>query len=88
QSTAQIITIQLQNNNAQLQRPQNIGGPRNGNGRQPLRPQDLFSNTSIAVQHYADPNEGTEFIETHGIENPQSQSIESLTSLIFGLSFP
>ncbi|CAG8737527.1 6155_t:CDS:1, partial [Racocetra persica] len=79
QSTAQIINAQLQNNNVQLQRSRNIRGPRNGNGRQPLTPQNLFNNTSIAVQHYADPNESTEFTETHGIENPPSQSTESLT---------
>ncbi|CAG8579679.1 27948_t:CDS:1, partial [Racocetra persica] len=64
QSTAQIINTQPLNNNAQLQRPQNIGGPRNGNRRQSLRPQNLFNNAPIAVQYYADIIEGTEFTET------------------------
>ncbi|CAG8778086.1 13090_t:CDS:1, partial [Racocetra persica] len=79
QSTAQIINAQLRSNNVQLQRLQNIGGSRNSNGRQPLRPQSLFNNTSIAVQYYTALIEGTEFTETQGTENPPQQSTQSLT---------
>ncbi|CAG8811273.1 5041_t:CDS:1, partial [Cetraspora pellucida] len=80
QSGAQIINAQLQPNNGQLQRPQNIGGPQNGNGqfqgslnigRQTLRPQNLFNHTSISVQYYTDLVEGTNpFTRTQG---PPSQ---------------
>ncbi|CAG8770438.1 14455_t:CDS:1, partial [Racocetra persica] len=92
-TTAQIINVQLRNNNVQLQRSQNFGGLQNGNaqyqgalniGRQPLRPQNLFNSTSIAVQYYAALVEGTEFFETQGIENPPPQRTQSLTPMISG----
>ncbi|CAG8846018.1 22000_t:CDS:1, partial [Racocetra persica] len=73
QTAAQIINGQLRNNIGQLQRLQNTGSPQNSNGqfqgalnigRRPLRPQNLFNSTSIAVQNYADIVEGIEFTET------------------------
>ncbi|CAG8637655.1 6609_t:CDS:2 [Dentiscutata erythropus] len=59
QTTTQIIGIQPQNNNGQLRRPQNIGGPQNANrhlqrtptiGMPPLISQsnaNLFASTFI-----------------------------------------
>ncbi|CAG8783384.1 25384_t:CDS:2, partial [Racocetra persica] len=73
QSTAQMINAQPQNNNGQLQRPQNMGGPQNGSGQ--------FQgalNIRIGRNAHIDLAGGTAFTRTQDIENPQLQRIQSL----------
>ncbi|CAG8566325.1 8105_t:CDS:1, partial [Cetraspora pellucida] len=101
QFTSQIINVQLQNNNGQLQRPQNVGGLHNVNGQlqrasnigwQHTRLQNntnLLSGAFIAIQYYEDLVRDTDlFTRTQGIEIPPPQGTQSLTLLISGLSFP
>ncbi|KAF0449280.1 hypothetical protein F8M41_002541 [Gigaspora margarita] len=98
QSTNQIISVHLQNNNGQLQRPQNFGGPRNANGRfqrttnigmLPIRHQNaanLFSSVFPTVQQYTDLISGADpFIRTQA---PSPHNNRFSTLLFLGDSFP
>ncbi|KAF0538175.1 hypothetical protein F8M41_008127 [Gigaspora margarita] len=84
QSTIQ-ITVQPRNNNGQIQRPQNIGGPQNVNGQfQRLQNTDDF----IANQQHADLVNGSDpFTRTQDIENGTQQNIQFPTMLFLGSSF-
>ncbi|CAG8525415.1 11275_t:CDS:1, partial [Dentiscutata erythropus] len=80
QFTNQIIGVQLQNNNGQLQRPQNISGPQNANGQlqrttnigmPPMRPQNTANPVTgifTSFQQYADLTNGSDpFSRTQGV---------------------
>ncbi|CAG8767366.1 11186_t:CDS:2, partial [Gigaspora margarita] len=85
QSTIQ-IAVQPRNNNGQIQRPQNIGGPQNVNGQfQRLQNTDNF----IANQQHADLVNGVfsgsdPFTRTQDIENETQQNIQFPTMLFLG----
>ncbi|RIB30094.1 hypothetical protein C2G38_2153523 [Gigaspora rosea] len=100
QSANQTISAQPQNN-GQLQRSYNLGGPQNAGGflqrtsnisTRSLRPQNtvnIFADDFINIRRYTDLVEGIDLsIRTQDIENQSSQGVQFSTLLISGYSFP